>query len=90
MNKIKPEEEIQDEETRIRRENEENYILKGYFRFAKERYKICMECEAFSKIVKACGECYCFMPAKVIIKSTSCPVGKWGAVDEQESNTIPP
>lgn len=90
MNKVKPEHEVQDEETRLRREEEEKYVLKGYFHYAKERYEICKQCDAFSNIVKVCGECYCFMPAKVLVKMFSCPVGKWEAVDEQQDNFIAP
>jgi len=90
MKKVNPEHEVQDEETRLRREKEEEHVLKGYIRYAKERYSICKECESFSNVVKVCGECYCFMPAKVLIRSVSCPVGKWDAIYEQENNLLPP
>jgi hypothetical protein len=82
MNKISPEHEVQSEETRIRREQQEDDVVNGIIRYAKDRYAICKECEAFSNIVKVCGECYCFMPAKVLLKDMSCPVGKWDAIDE--------
>lgn len=83
MNKVKPEHEVQSESTRLRREEEERNVMSGYIRYAKERYAICKECDAFSNIVKVCGECYCFMPAKVLLKDMECPVGKWGAIVEQ-------
>ena len=82
MNKISPEHEVQSEETRLRREQQEEDVVNGFIRYAKDRYAICKECEAFSNIVKVCGECYCFMPAKVLLKDMACPVGKWAAIDE--------
>jgi hypothetical protein len=82
MNKVKPEYEVQSEEARIRREGEEQSILTGVIEYAKERYAICRDCEAFSNIIKVCGECYCFMPAKVLLKDMECPAGKWGKLSD--------
>ena len=43
---------------------------------AKARYDICRQCDSFSSL-KLCNECGCFMPLKVKIKSSSCPLKKW-------------
>ena len=43
---------------------------------AKQRYDICNECPDLT-ILKFCGQCGCFMPLKVRIESTSCPIKKW-------------
>jgi hypothetical protein len=43
----------------------------------KERISICKECDLFNQTLRICTECHCFMPAKVLIKSSSCPKNKW-------------
>lgn len=47
---------------------------------AIKRLDICMSCNNFIKITKQCRECWCFMPAKVLISKAECPVRKWGSV----------
>lgn len=44
---------------------------------AEARYAICKECPSFIKLTKQCKECGCFMKAKVKIKISTCPLGKW-------------
>ena len=78
---MRPELAVQSEEARIRRQNEEDSVLNGLLDFAKERYNICKTCEAFNNQVKVCAECYCFMPAKVILKFAKCPIDKWSQVE---------
>lgn len=41
------------------------------------RIETCKNCDRLNTL-KFCKECGCFMPAKVRIKSASCPIGKWG------------
>ena len=56
---------------------DEKAIEEGVLEYAKRRYKTCKECPEFNNIVKVCTECYCFMPAKVLIKEINCPLGRW-------------
>jgi len=83
IQKLREEYTQQSDEARDRRQKEEDSVLNGVLQFAKDRYSICKECEAFSNLVKVCGECYCFMPAKVVIKSSECPIGLWGQISEE-------
>ena len=43
---------------------------------AKERIKICVECEKFTKN-HTCEMCGCFMPAKCRSMGSKCDLGKW-------------
>ena len=58
-----------------------------------ERMKMCLQCEYFYKPTKQCMQCSCFMPIKVRLRSQSCPVGKWGPVDntqeDQQTTFVP-
>ena len=45
---------------------------------SKSRMEICNSCDRLMQPVKVCKECYCFMPAKVLIPIVECPLGKWG------------
>jgi hypothetical protein len=51
------------------------------------RLEICKSCEYFHQILRMCSQCGCFMPAKILIKSSSCPIKKWSPVDGND-NTI--
>ncbi len=42
-----------------------------------ERYKICQGCDR--NFMGACRECGCIVTLKVLWKSQSCPLGKWGS-----------
>jgi hypothetical protein len=48
---------------------------------SKSRMDICNDCDSLMKPVKICKECYCFMPAKVLIPIVECPLGKWGKIE---------
>ena len=41
-----------------------------------ERIKICESCENLTKL-KTCQECGCFMPIKIWLKMSKCPLDKW-------------
>jgi hypothetical protein len=45
---------------------------------AKTRMDICKECDSYNSKFKLCNECACFMPAKVLLKESFCPLLKWG------------
>jgi hypothetical protein len=47
---------------------------------AEERFAICGECEKLNDL-GVCGECGCVMPTKVKIKTSACPLGKWGVIE---------
>ena len=64
-------------EVKARREADEKVVEEGTLEYAKKRYKTCKECVEFNNTVKVCTVCYCFMPAKVLIKNINCPLGKW-------------
>ena len=74
---LSKEDEYQLPEVKARREADEKAVEEGVLEYAKRRYKICKECPEFNNVVKVCTECYCFMPAKVLIKEINCPLGRW-------------
>ena len=41
-----------------------------------KRIGICKSCPELTRI-KTCSQCGCFMPAKVRLMRSSCPLGKW-------------
>jgi hypothetical protein len=45
-----------------------------------ERMKICEACEYYNKIIMSCSQCKCIMPLKTKLRSSICPIGKWGKV----------
>lgn len=55
---------------------------------AEARMNICKACPHFGPIMKTCSLCSCFMPAKTLIKSSSCPDNppKWIAVNDPANN----
>jgi hypothetical protein len=42
-----------------------------------QRLEICNSCDSFNKTVKTCKICHCYMPAKTMFASASCPSSKW-------------
>jgi hypothetical protein len=44
---------------------------------AKQRYQICKQCEVRNKTLNVCTICGCFLPAKTVLKKSSCPMGQW-------------
>lgn len=43
----------------------------------EERLNICESCSEFKTTLKMCGNCGCFMEAKVKFSNTTCPLKKW-------------
>lgn len=41
------------------------------------RLDVCNGCDYFNKTVKMCKQCGCYMPAKSMFASASCPEEKW-------------
>lgn len=62
--------------------NEAGAILSGSPRISEEqaieRMNICKQCEFFVQNSQRCRKCGCFLQAKVLFRSQSCPIGKWG------------
>lgn len=56
---------------------------------AEERYSICKSCPRLTGL-KICSICNCIMPIKVKLAKTSCPAGKWPAVDDPTKITDQP
>ena len=44
---------------------------------SKKRISICNSCPYYRSKVKICRKCGCFMPAKILFKNNTCPIGKW-------------
>jgi hypothetical protein len=44
---------------------------------AKERMKLCTQCEYFTKLSRQCKLCGCFLDMKTKLLDASCPVEKW-------------
>ena len=44
---------------------------------SKQRLKICKDCKNYHKIFKTCKLCQCFMPIKVKLTDSICPINKW-------------
>jgi hypothetical protein len=44
---------------------------------AKERLKICENCDRVIKLTMTCKECGCFMKVKTTLETAKCPKGKW-------------
>jgi Family of unknown function (DUF6171) len=44
---------------------------------AAERMAICDGCEVQNTALKMCTACGCFLPAKVRLKESSCPMELW-------------
>jgi hypothetical protein len=49
---------------------------------AQERYKHCKSCENFFPDLKICKKCGCFMPLKVTIGKSECPIKIWKSTTE--------
>lgn len=47
-----------------------------------ERFDICKGCDRIFKPTRTCKECGCFMAMKTWLKHASCPLGKWGMVED--------
>jgi hypothetical protein len=47
---------------------------------AFERLDICKGCDRLFEPTFTCRECGCFMKIKARLSASSCPIGKWEAV----------
>ena len=55
-----------------------NNMLKTVSETVKlHRLTICNSCDDFNKTIKTCKLCHCYMPAKTMFASASCPASKW-------------
>jgi hypothetical protein len=48
--------------------------------YQEKRLNICLSCELVWKHIpymEQCSNCLCFIRAKTLLKSQSCPIGKW-------------
>jgi hypothetical protein len=46
----------------------------------KYRMDHCLNCPNLIKLTKTCKKCGCFMTEKSKLSHASCPIGKWGAI----------
>jgi len=54
---------------------------------SEERLKICHKCEFLRKRDSLCQKCGCFMEYKTLLPYVDCPIGKWGIINTDESDT---
>lgn len=50
---------------------------------AEERFNICQGCPELIPVTNQCKICKCFMSQKVKLSNASCPIGKWGKVENK-------
>lgn len=43
----------------------------------EHRYSICLSCKEFNEESKSCKICHCYLPVKVTLRASSCPLKKW-------------
>ena len=48
------------------------------------RYNLCLSCPSLIQLTKTCKKCGCFMTEKTKLPHASCPLGKWGAIQNTE------
>ena len=44
---------------------------------ARERLKVCKDCDQYKKIIGTCALCGCVLEAKVMLLQAECPMDKW-------------
>lgn len=54
-----------------------------------ERISICKSCPELNRL-NMCKQCGCFMPAKVRLKQSVCPLGKWGSYIVHNDTKVDP
>lgn len=59
--------------------NPDNHTIKE---IQEARYAMCLVCPELIQATKTCKLCGCFMNHKTKLKAASCPINKWGAVNE--------
>ena len=52
---------------------------------ADARYSICKSCEFCLPVVRQCIKCGCFMKFKTTVPHATCPEGKWGKAEKQDT-----
>lgn len=57
-------------------------LIRGKLQFASKatatsRIDLCKSCEVYDSEKKKCTVCGCYMPAKVRLQLSSCPMEKW-------------
>lgn len=45
--------------------------------YGKQKLEICKKCDKYIKSVGICSVCKCFMPIKINIWGSNCPINKW-------------
>lgn len=53
---------------------------------SEKRMELCKACDNFQQTIKICKQCGCFMPIKVKLIKSECPIGKWHSLEPKESN----
>ena len=53
-----------------------------------ERMEICRVCPELRPILYQCKKCNCLMLGKTRLKEAWCPIGKWGAVKEENEDDL--
>lgn len=53
----------------------------------KEKLATCIQCRNFVVPRKTCGVCGCFIPLKVFIPLSKCPLGKWEIKDDGKKSS---
>lgn len=52
------------------------------FKYRYENH--CLNCPSLIQLTKTCKKCGCFMKEKAQLPHASCPLGKWGAIQNIE------
>jgi hypothetical protein len=52
---------------------------------SEERLSICRTCDFFNQTSTRCSKCGCFMEYKSLLLYVDCPIGKWGAINTDET-----
>ena len=50
-----------------------------------DRLEICKTCEFYNHESTKCRKCGCFMEYKAMLPYVDCPIGKWGAINTDET-----
>lgn len=67
------------------------YIASGFKHVDQEiktqRLDICKQCEHFKNSTYQCDQCGCFLMIKTGWATEKCPIGKWFAVEESDTQS---
>ena len=50
----------------------------------KKRLEICQKCPELIELTFQCKKCGCFMKQKAKLSDATCPLNKWGRIDNEE------